>query len=311
MNLRQLEHLIAVAETGSFSRAAERLHLTQSALSRSIQMLEVELGARLIDRMGRLNELTPIGEAVAARARGLLDEVEDLRLNVSLLRSGNAGPIRVGLGSGPGVLLMTPFLIHMAQKHPDMRVTLTRGSSELQLVQLRERVLDALVIDVGSLAPAPDLTIEDAVSMRAGFVCRAGHPLRATGPRRVSFHEMLRYPLASSPLSDETATILVRHFGPSASPQSTISLRCEEVASLLEVVKHSDAIFLGVVAAAQSGIASGELVELETDPPLEASAHYAIVKLSGRTENPSMAIFRSFLADRLRNETLPRQQAFE
>lgn len=302
MNLRQIEHLIAVAETGSFSRAAERLHLTQSALSRSIQMLEVELDARLIDRMGRLNELTPIGQAVAARGRSLLDEVEDLRLNVRLLRSGNAGPIRVGLGSGPGVLLMTPFLIHMAREHPQMRVTLARGSIDLQLMQLRERVLDVLVVDIRSLAPAPDLIFESPVSMRAGFVCRAGHPLVAAGEKPVSFAEMLRYPLASSPLSDETASILVRRFGPIANPQTAVSLRCEEVSSLLEAVRHSDAIFLGVVAAARSGIEAGTLVELRTDPPFEASARYALVRLSGRTENPSMAIFRSFLAERLDDE---------
>ena len=69
MNLKQLEHLLAVAETGSFSRAAEQLHLTQPALSRSIRMLEEELDARLIDRMGRRNELTPMGVALAFRSR--------------------------------------------------------------------------------------------------------------------------------------------------------------------------------------------------------------------------------------------------
>ena len=55
MNLRHLEYLLAVADTGSFSRAAERCHITQSALSGSIQALDAELGARLIDRMGKRN----------------------------------------------------------------------------------------------------------------------------------------------------------------------------------------------------------------------------------------------------------------
>jgi hypothetical protein len=59
VNLRQLAHLTALAEEGSFSRAAERLHLTQSALSRSVQTLEDELGARLIDRAGKRSTLTP------------------------------------------------------------------------------------------------------------------------------------------------------------------------------------------------------------------------------------------------------------
>lgn len=68
MNLRQLEHLLAVADSGSFSRAAEQQHITQSALSHSIQALEAQLDERLIDRVGKSNELTPFGHAVAARA---------------------------------------------------------------------------------------------------------------------------------------------------------------------------------------------------------------------------------------------------
>ena len=77
MNLRHLEYLLAVADTGSFSRAAERCHITQSALSRSIQTLEDDFGARLIDRMGKRNELTPFGQTVASRARRMvLDAVE-------------------------------------------------------------------------------------------------------------------------------------------------------------------------------------------------------------------------------------------
>ncbi|WP_281078529.1 LysR family transcriptional regulator, partial [Variovorax paradoxus] len=64
MNLQQLEHLLVLAETGSFSRASEKVHLTQPALSRSIQMLEQELGMPLIDRIGKRNELTPFGAMV-------------------------------------------------------------------------------------------------------------------------------------------------------------------------------------------------------------------------------------------------------
>ncbi|MDQ0586257.1 LysR family transcriptional regulator [Variovorax paradoxus] len=301
MNLRQLEHLLAVAETGSFSRAAEQLHLTQSALSRSIRMLEDDLDARLIDRMGKRNELTPLGEAVATRARRLVFEAAELRRNAELLKKGNTGEIRVGLGSGPGAMLMTPFLIHIAQQHPEVRVHVARGSIEVQLLQLRQRTLDALVIDTRGLVPAPDLRIERVSEMRAGFVCRRGHPLLAAAKKKkgVSFDDVLRYPLASTPLVEEVTQILIQHFGPRANPQQAVSLRCEEIASLIETVRVSDAIFLGIVTAARSGLETGELVELVTTPPLLSGTRFAIVTLVGRTEAPSMALFREFVAERL------------
>ena len=79
MTLVQLRHLLALADSGSFSRAAEAVHLTQPALSRSIQTLEDELGQPLFDRLGRHSELTPFGRAMAVRARQVLDDADALR----------------------------------------------------------------------------------------------------------------------------------------------------------------------------------------------------------------------------------------
>lgn len=300
MNLQQLEHLLAVADTGSFSRAAEQQHLTQSALSRSVQTLEDDLGARLIDRGGKRNELTPLGQAVAVRARRMVFEAAELRRSAELLKQGDLGAIRIGLGSGPGAMLMTPFLVHMAQHHPGVQVSVSPGATELQLMQLRQRTLDALVVDVRRIAPAPDLAIENLTELRAGFVCRSGHPLLQTG-RPVSFDEMLRYPLASTPLSAEVAHMLVNCFGPRADPQQAVSLRCDDITSLIETVKASDAIYQGILAAARAGIAAGELVELATELPMTGGARFAFVTLAGRTEAPSMGLFRQFVAERLRD----------
>ena len=260
-------------------------------------MLEEELDARLIDRMGRRNELTPMGETVAVRAKQLVFEAEELSRSVALMKGGSSGAIRVGLGSGPGAMLMTPLMTHVAQSHPDVRLTITRGAIELQLRQLRERLLDALVIDMRSIAPADDLVIELAAEMRGGFVCRSGHPLVSKTPNCISFKDVLRYPLASTHLADEVAHILMRRFGPRANPKHAVRLRCEEVQSILETVRESDAIFFGIVAAARRGISCGELVELATDPPASISALFGIVTLVGRTESPSMKVFRRFVAD--------------
>ena len=179
MNLKQLEHLLAVAEAGSFSRAAERLHLTQSALSRSIRLLEEDLGTRLLDRMGKRTELTPLGLTVASRARRILFESAELRRSTDLLTQGGQGTISIALGSGPGVLLLTPLLVHAAQQHPQLSIEVMRGSQEAHLGMLRTRRLDALVVDIRGIAPSADLRIEPVSQMRAGFICRSGHPLAA------------------------------------------------------------------------------------------------------------------------------------
>jgi DNA-binding transcriptional LysR family regulator len=299
MNLRHLEHWLALADTGSFSRAAEKLHITQSALSRSIQTLEEDLGGELVDRVGKKNELTPLGRSVLERARRIVHEAQELKQGATLLQQGGLGSLRVGLGSGPGAMLMTPWLVFMAKHHPTVQVTVSRGSTELQLTQLRERQLDALVVDVRRVEASPDLKMSHVVEMRAGFVCRQGHPLLNLHPQGVPFQALLAYPIASIPLSQEVARLLVDHYGPLANPAQMTTLQCEDIASLLDVVGQTDAIYLGIVGAAREGVAQGRLVELGMCTPLQGQARLGLITLAGRTELPVMSVFREFIQKHL------------
>ncbi|MBL8310476.1 MAG: LysR family transcriptional regulator [Burkholderiales bacterium] len=302
MNLRQLDHLLAVADVGSFSGAADKLHLTQSALSRSIQALEADLSALLIDRIGKKNELTPVGQAVAARARQLLHDAAELRRTAELARTAALGELRIGLGAGPSAVLLVPFMRHMATHHAGVRVVVSRGSPAQQLALLRDRQLDVLAIDSRRIPAAADLRIEPISEMRAAFLCRRGHPLLTRARRRrIPFADVRRYPLACTPISTEVAQYLVSRYGPDAAPDVAVHLQCDEITELLAVVRQSDAIFLGVAATAAASIMRGELAELPVDPPFEGGAKFAFVTLNGRTEAPSMAIFRAFVRERLRD----------
>jgi len=298
MNIKHLEHLLALADTGSFSRAADKLFITQSALSRSIQSLEEDLGAKVLDRIGKRNELTPLGQDVVARARHIVRDAAELRHSARLLKDGGRGSVSVGLGSGPAALLMLPLLC-AASAQAGMRVSVTQGPVELQMLQLRSRQLDAMVVDMRRVIPATDLNIESMAELRAGFVVRAQHPLAAH--KKTTLADVLRYPVASTPLSDEVARLLVDQFGPQANPAEMVTLRCDDVASLVQTAARTDAIFLGVLATARSGLDDGSLVELQLTPPLAATARFAYVTLAGRTEAPAMAYFRDFVRTHLRD----------
>jgi DNA-binding transcriptional LysR family regulator len=296
MNIKHLEHLLVLAATGSFSRAAEKLFITQSALSRSIQSLEEDLGGKVLDRIGKRNELTPLGVDVVSRARHIVRDAAELRHSAKLLQEGGRGAISVGLGSGPAALLMLPLMCEAATQ-PGMRVAVTQGPVELQILQLRSRLLDAMVVDMRRVIPAADLQIESLVELKAGFVARKAHPL--AGKKAVSFADVLRFPIASTPLSDEVARLMVDQYGLQANPAEMVSLRCDDINSLVHTVTQTDAIFLGVIATAQAGLTDGSLVELPVTPKLLANARFAYVTLAGRTEAPAMTYFRAFVRARL------------
>ena len=278
MTLVQLRHFLELAGNGSFSKSADKLFLTQPALSRSIQALEEELGQKLLDRVGRKNELTAFGQHILVQARDLVDAANNLKLSGQQLLSGQTGQVRLGLGSGPGALLMTPLFQHMATHCPQAHLDIARGSTALLVQALRERQLDALVLDIRSLNPTQDLIVEPLCEMPGAFMCRKGHPLSQA--RHVTLAMLGAYPVASTPLSDEVARHLVALYGPQAHPDVMVNLRGEEVSSLLDVTRSTDAIVLAVRALAP------DLVALKMKPEFDGTAKFGWVSLKSRSESP-------------------------
>lgn len=300
MTLVQLRHFIVLARTGSFAKAATELFLTQPALSRSIRALEEELGQPLLDRIGRHSELTPFGHDALKQARELVLAADDLRASGRLAGDAQHGVVRIGMGSGPGAMLMTPLLLKVAREHPRLRVEVSRAGTGLLVRALRERSLDALVVDVRSMRPAPDLNVQALREMRGAFMVRPGHPLvLAAGPGATSFDELRRYPMASVPLSDEVARVLVERYGPQAHPDACVTLSCEEIPSLVEVTRHSDTVLLAIRSAAP------DLVELNLQPPLAATARFGLVTLKRRSPPAGLSIVRALMEQHLVDRMAP------
>ncbi len=293
MTLVQLRHLIALADQASFSKAAQAAHISQPALSRSIRALEDELSLPLVDRVGRRVELTVHGRDTLERARQIVFDADELRARGQRVKAQAAGSLRIGMGSGPGAMLMTALLHKVCTGHAGLRLDITRSGTELLVQSLRAKALDGLVVDARSLKPAPDLRAEFVHEMRGAFLVRRGHPL-ARRRRALPFEALRAHPIASTPLSDEVARLLVERYGPQAHPEACVTLRCDELSSLVELARSSDAVLLAIRAAAP------DLVELKLTPPLDATARFGLVTLARRTESPALELVRSLMRQRLR-----------
>ena len=111
--------------------------------------------------------------------------------------------------------------------------------------------------------------------------------------RRLTLRVPFENPIASTPLSDEVGRLLVERYGPRAHPSQCVTLRCDELPSLVEVARQSDAVLLAIRAAAPA------LVELPLSPPLQGTARFGLVTLARRTEPPGLAILRELMSHRL------------
>lgn len=146
MDLRRIRHFNTLAETLNFSRAAERLHIAQPALSVSIQKLEAELGTRLFERTPTGVLLTPSGHAALLEARRLLYHGEQMMRSARDLAAGTGGRLRIGF-VGSAIYRVIPTLIPgFCSQYPKVELVLTEATSARILSMLNEESLDVGIV---------------------------------------------------------------------------------------------------------------------------------------------------------------------
>ncbi|HLX88825.1 MAG TPA: LysR family transcriptional regulator [Acidimicrobiales bacterium] len=144
MEVRHLQALVAIAEHGSFSAAADALGTVQSNISAHVARLEREVGAVLVDRSA--GQLTPEGEVVVARAYRVVGELEALTADLNALREEVAGFVRAGMIGTTARWLVPPLLAELGARHPNLRLTVVEGTNTLLEPQLAAGRLDAAVL---------------------------------------------------------------------------------------------------------------------------------------------------------------------
>lgn len=195
MELRQLEYFVAVAEEANFTRAAERVHVAQPAVSAQIRHLERELGQQLFDRSRRAVRLTAAGAAVLPHARAALAAVAAARTAVEELGELVRGSVVVGTVTAhdfdmPGLLAQ----FHAA--HPLVDITLTTDESDALVDGLRSGRLDAAIVSVGSELPA-GLAAEVVTDQRIVAAVAGDHPWHRR--RGIALRDLGEHPVIALP----------------------------------------------------------------------------------------------------------------
>nr|PZN84722.1 MAG: hypothetical protein DIU54_11055 [Acidobacteriota bacterium] len=175
MDLRQLEILRAVAETGSFTAAGHHLHLSQSAVSRQILMLEEELDEQVFLRVGGGLKITPAGQALLELSRRVFDDIEATRASIVEARQTLAGTIRLIGGMTVCLYVFPPLIKEFRRHHPNVEVKVTPASATRIVRQLRSGAAD---LGLATLPiEDPNLVVEPALKEELLLVTSPQHPL--------------------------------------------------------------------------------------------------------------------------------------
>ncbi|WP_404297859.1 LysR family transcriptional regulator [Halomonas sp.] len=266
MDTQSLQAFLAVAENGSFSRAAEQLHLTQPAVSKRIAVLETQIDARLFDRIGRGISLTEAGRLLLPRARQILVMVDDSRRALGNLEGSVGGSLTLATSHHIGLHRLPPLLKAYTHAHPEVRLDLHFLDSE----EAYQGVLDgSLEIAVVTLAPHPDPQLEVVPVWvdRLVFVCASDHPLASRG--QLALHELCEFDaVLPGPLTFTRGLIEARFAA------AGLRLPVALSTNYLETLKMMTAIGLGWSLLPERLVA-GELHELTIDhPPIHRPLGY-------------------------------------
>ncbi|WP_457676277.1 LysR family transcriptional regulator [Thiolapillus sp.] len=205
MDFNGLQAFLAVAETGSFSRAAQRLYLTQPAVSKRLATLEDELGLVLFDRVGRRVTLTHAGEVLLPRARELLLQAQDMKHLASELTEKVSGPLVLGTSHHIGLHRLPDVLRHYRDAYPDVQLDIRFMDSEAACRSVEKGELELAVVTLPT-APTANLQVRELWQDELCFVVSPEHPL--AGEQNVSLKQLVQYPAVLPGPTTYTRSIL-------------------------------------------------------------------------------------------------------
>jgi len=188
MEFRQLRYLVALAEERNFTRAAEREHIAQPALSQQIRRLESEAGVALVERTTRRVALTEAGELLAVRARRILAELEAANADLRALNGLQTGHVLIGAIHTMGPVDLSLALGAFHHQHPGVELTVREEASEELAELIRVDELDLAFLSVTERIESHGIGLHPLVSEELVVIVSRRHPLGAR--RRIQMQEL-------------------------------------------------------------------------------------------------------------------------
>jgi DNA-binding transcriptional LysR family regulator len=268
VELRQLEYFVAVAEEANFTRAAQRVHISQSGISAQVRRLEEELGAELIDRSGRTATLTPAGAAALEHARAVIAAAGAVRQAVDEVTGLLRGRLVVGMITGCTVTPLFDALSAFHAAHPGVELSLLEDGSDRLIERVRSGEADLALTGAGAMPEG--LEGFPVISERLVAAVPAGHPL--THRKRVTLADIAAHPVVCLPEGTGIRTVFDRGCS-TRRVRADIALQASAPQAIADLAARG----LGVAILSASMVADGGALRGLEIADLDAPALLALV----------------------------------
>ncbi|MGY2338941.1 LysR family transcriptional regulator [Pseudomonas sp. SDO5532_S415] len=294
MTPRRLRQFLALIEHAHFGHAAKALGVSQPALSKSIQLLEQELGVTLFDRRTDGVTLTAFGQVLQRKSQRLLMAEEDLRRDIALLAVGDIGTLKVALGPYPSVISGYPAIARLHARHPHLNVTAHVAGWREVAQQVASGAVDLGIAEISALQGGEEFNCELLGEHEGRLFCRPGHPLLSQ--RSLKRAQTLDYPWVASRIPFRLAGVLLPATLGCAGAYDTVTgdfvpaIEIDVPMQIVQFVANSNALAVGTLSAFERELLAGEIVPL----PLHDQAsytRYGFISLKERSLPPAVEAY--------------------
>ena len=281
IQLRHVQHAVTLAEEGNYTSAAKRLHLSQPALSRSIQVLEGLLGTTLFDRTSGGIVPTQIGGFVIERGKALLQDAASVEREVRLALGLEMGSLIIGAGPYPANISVGKACGLMVRDHPRLKVDVRVADWQTLVQAVLDNTLDLAVSEISTATADPRLEVEALPRHYGHFICNPQHPL--VNEANLTLEKVQAFPIVSSSLPERCGIF-------------TTNIRVDTFRLLRDIVIHSEALGLATRSQTEADERAGLISRLPLELPW-MHTQYGFVRLKDRTPSPTAITFMEKLRE--------------
>ncbi|HYB41444.1 MAG TPA: LysR family transcriptional regulator, partial [Candidatus Methylomirabilis sp.] len=288
VNLAHLRTLRAVVGHGSFSRAAESLHLSQPAVSLHIRQLEERAGTRLLERVGKRAFPTAAGEILLTHASRVLGELETARRSLDRLRGVVAGRLRLGTGATASTYLLPPMLGRLRARYPALELVVVTGNSAEIAAGVASNQLDLGVVTLP--VSGRHLAVSALCVDRLVAIARPGREWR--GRRSMTAAELAGHPLI---LYERGGTIrrVIDEWLRKGHAGAKIAMELGNAEAIKKLVQAGLGLSVASAMSVEAERKAGTLVAFALDPPL--SRRLGVVRRRDKPGSPALEVLLSAL----------------
>lgn len=218
MDVRQLEMFRAVAEAGSFTAASQRLHVSQSAISRQLKLLEEELGTLVLERTGRGVNVTPEGQILLSAANRIWRDMQEVVAQIGDTQKLQRGLVSLGGGMTVCLHVLPKLLKRFRTLYKNVDLRITTGSADHLLHSLRSHDVDLLLLTLPIVGA--DLEVAPVLKEEMIVVTPRNHPL--TRSRKCDAKDLARYPLILFERGSNTRKVIDDFFMSEQAPMNVV-----------------------------------------------------------------------------------------